>query len=280
MRIVQAEEITRIVRKLCIESCTELPFDIRGALCDAAVAEGKTTARDVLKTLIRNYRIAKDEEIPICQDTGMACVFVELGQDVHIEGSLLCDAVNEGVRQGYREGYLRKSVVADPLRRENTGDNTPCVLHTEIVAGEEVRITVAPKGFGSENRSRIAMLKPSDGLRGVKEFITETVRLAGPDACPPYVIGVGIGGTFEQCALFSKKALLRNIDERNPDPFYAELESELLASLNALDIGPQGFGGCTTALCVNIEACPTHIAGLPCAVNIGCHVTRRKTEVI
>ena len=223
-----------------------------------------------------NYGIADADEVPICQDTGLACVFLEIGQDVHIEGNLK-DAVDEGVRQGYTEGYLRKSCVKDPIDRVNTGDNTPAVIYYEIVPGDGLKITVAPKGFGSENMSQIKMLKPSDGLAGVKEFIVKVVEDAGPNPCPPIVVGVGIGGTFDKAALLAKKALMRPLDQRNENPFYRDLEEEMLEKINALGIGPQGFGGRTTALAVNIETLPTHIAGLPCAVNINCHVTRHKT---
>ena len=218
--------------------------------------------------------------MPICQDTGMACVFIEIGQDVHLTGGNLYDAVNEGVRAGYRDGYLRKSVVKDPVRRGNTGDNTPAMIYTDIVDGENIRITVAPKGFGSENMSAIRMFKPSAGIEGIKDFIIETVENAGPNPCPPMVIGVGIGGTFDKAALLAKKALLRPLGSHNDDEYYAELETEMLEKINALGIGPQGFGGRTTALGLNIETLPTHIAGMPCAININCHVTRHKTEVI
>ena len=228
---------------------------------------------------MENYEIADEKNQPVCQDTGVACVFLKVGQDVHIEGDLT-EAVNEGVRQGYGEGYLRKSVVRDPLDRVNTGDNTPAMLYVELVPGDKLEITVAPKGFGSENMSKIAMLRPSDGLQGVKDFVKKTVEEAGPNPCPPIVVGVGIGGTFDKAAYLAKKALLREVDQRNADPFYAKLEEELLEEINALGIGPQGFGGLTTALAVNIEKFPTHIAGLPVAVNINCHVTRHQTEVL
>ena len=230
--------------------------------------------------MIENYEIADREHVPVCQDTGMACVFLEIGQDVHLTGGDLREAVDEGVRRGYEKGYLRKSVVKDPVRRGNTGDNTPAMLYTEIVPGEQIRITVAPKGFGSENMSAIRMFKPSAGLEGIKDFIIETVENAGPNPCPPMVVGVGIGGTFDKAALLAKKALLRPLDSSHPDPFYAELEQEMLQKINKLGIGPQGFGGRTTALGLNIETMPTHIAGMPCAINISCHVTRHQTEVI
>ena len=280
MKTITASEIAEAVRKLCIEACTEPPFDVRKALLSAYEKENDPVPRSVLDTIIRNYKIAEEEHMPICQDTGMACVFLEVGQDIHIEGGSLCDAVNEGVRCGYTEGYLRKSVVTDPIRRGNTGDNTPAMITTEIVPGETLKITVAPKGFGSENMSAIRMLKPAQGLEGVKDFILETVKNAGPNPCPPIVVGVGIGGTFDKCAGLAKKALLRNIGEKNPDPFYAGLEEEMLEKVNALNIGPQGFGGRTTALSLAIETLPTHIAGLPVAVNINCHVTRHKTVVL
>ena len=237
-------------------------------------------AKGVLDNIIENFEIADNECVPICQDTGMACVFLEIGQDVHITGGDLADAINEGVRRGYDKGYLRKSVVKDPVRRGNTGDNTPAMIYTEIVPGEQIKITVGPKGFGSENMSAIRMFKPSAGLQGIKDFILETVETAGPNPCPPMVVGVGIGGTFDKAALLAKKALMRPIDSENPDPFYADLEKEMLEKVNKLGIGPQGFGGKTTAIGLNIETMATHIAGMPCAININCHVTRHKTEVI
>ena len=236
-------------------------------------------AREILERIVENYEIADAENQPICQDTGVACVFLKIGQEVHINGDIQ-EAVNEGVRQGYREGYLRKSVVRDPLDRVNTGDNTPAFIYYELVPGDKVEITVAPKGFGSENMSRIKMLRPSDGVEGVKDFVVNAVEEAGPNPCPPIVVGVGIGGTFDKAALLAKKALLRPVDEPNANPFYQALEQELLEKINALGIGPQGLGGRTTALAVNIETMPTHIAGLPVAVNINCHVTRHQTEVL
>ena len=265
------------MQRLCIQANTRLPQDVKDTIAAARRAEDWSVAQDILDKIIENYSIGGDT--PICQDTGMACVFLEIGQDVHINGPLT-EAVNEGVRRGYTEGYLRKSVVRDPLDRVNTGDNTPAMVYTELVPGEQVKITVAPKGFGSENMSRIAMLKPSDGLGGVKQFILETVELAGPNPCPPIVVGVGIGGTFDKCALLAKRALLREMGTHNGSPFYARLEQELLEKINALGIGPQGFGGRTTALAVQIETMPTHIAGLPCAVNINCHVARHVSEVL
>lgn len=237
-------------------------------------------AKDVLEKIIDNSNIAKNENMPMCQDTGMACVFLEIGQDVHFIDGNLEDAINEGVKLGYEEGYLRKSVVKDPIDRINTKDNTPAIINYNIVSGDKVKITVAPKGFGSENMSKIAMLKPSDGLEGVKKFILKTVEEAGPNPCPPMVVGVGIGGTFEKAALLSKKALLRNLNEKNKNEFYENLEKELLKEINKMGIGPQGFGGLTTAIGVNIETYPTHIAGLPVAVNISCHATRHKDAVI
>ncbi len=279
MREIDALTITNAVKKLCIEANCHLSCDIKNCISACAENEPWPTAKDILNQIIENYEIADRENLPICQDTGVACVFLEIGQDVHINGNLT-NAINEGVRQGYSEGFLRKSVVRDPLDRVNTGDNTPAMIYYEIVSGDKIKITVAPKGFGSENMSAIAMLRPSDGIDGVKDFILKTVREAGPNPCPPIVVGVGIGGTFDKAAYLAKKALLRPIDLPNKTPFYADLEKELLEKINALGIGPQGFGGKTTALAVNIEHFPTHIAGLPVAVNINCHVTRHKTEVI
>lgn len=280
MREIEVSRITEIVARLCIEANTHLPEDVKCALKACRACEAGEIAGSVLDRIIENYEIAAAENVPICQDTGMACVFLEIGQDVHLVGGNLADAVDEGVRRGYECGYLRKSVVRDPIRRGNTGDNTPAMLYTEVVPGEQVKITVGPKGFGSENMSAIRMFKPSAGLEGIKEFILEVVENAGPNPCPPMVVGVGIGGTFDKAALLAKKALMRPIDSANEDPYYAELETELLTKINRLGIGPQGFGGRTTALGVNIETLPTHIAGMPCAVNINCHVTRHKTEVI
>lgn len=280
MREIQAQQITDVVEKLCIEANQFLPEDIQGAIRRCRACEDWEIAQGVLDKIITNFEIAKEEQVPICQDTGMACVFLEIGQDVHIVGGDLREAVDEGVRRGYDKGYLRKSVVKDPVRRGNTGDNTPAMLYTEIVPGEQIKVTVGPKGFGSENMSAIRMFKPSAGIEGIKDFILETVENAGPNPCPPMVVGVGIGGTFDKCALLAKKALMRSTDERNPDPYYADLEAEMLEKINKLGIGPQGFGGKTTALALNIETLPTHIAGMPCAVNINCHVTRHKSEVI
>lgn len=279
MREIDAAQITEVIKRLCIEANCHLPQDMKNCIQQSYDAECWPQAREILERIIENYKIADDKAQPICQDTGMACVFIKLGQQVHINGNL-ADAIHEGVRRGYAEGYLRKSVVRDPLDRVNTGDNTPAMIYYDIVPGDKVEITVAPKGFGSENMSQIKMLKPSDGLQGVKDFVVKVVEDAGPNPCPPIVVGVGVGGTFDKAAYMAKKALMRSADERNPEPFWAELEAELLDKINALGIGPQGFGGRTTALCVNIEKCPTHIAGLPVAVNINCHVTRHKTEVL
>lgn len=280
MREIDVQQITDVVERLCIAANQYLPEDVQCAIKNCRACEEWETAQGVLDNIIINFEIAKEENVPICQDTGMACVFLEIGQDVHIVGGNLAEAVDEGVRRGYDKGYLRKSVVKDPVRRGNTGDNTPAVLYTEIVPGEQIKITVGPKGFGSENMSAIRMFKPSAGLQGIKDFIIETVENAGPNPCPPMVVGVGIGGTFDKAALLAKKALMRPLDERNADPFYADLENEMLEKINELGIGPQGFGGRTTAIGLNIETMPTHIAGMPCAININCHATRHKTEVI
>ncbi len=327
MREIEVSRLTEVIEKLCIEANNHLPEDVKCAIkncraCeDGEIAQGildniienfeiadrenvpicqdtgmacvfldaikncracedGEIAQGILDNIIENFEIADRENVPICQDTGMACVFLEIGQDVHFVGGDLSEAVNEGVRRGYDKGYLRKSVVKDPVRRGNTGDNTPAMLYTEIVPGDQVKVTLGPKGFGSENMSAIRMFKPSAGLQGIKDFILETVETAGPNPCPPMVVGVGIGGTFDKAALLAKKALMRPIDSENPDPFYAELEKEMLEKINELGIGPQGFGGKTTAIGLNIETLPTHIAGMPCAININCHVTRHKTEVI
>ena len=279
MREFQAGVLTEAIRDLAIEANCVLPADMQARIEQARRDEPFPTAQGILDKIIENYGIAEHNTVPICQDTGVCCVFLKIGQDVHINGDLRA-AIDEGVRQGYAQGYLRKSVVGDPLRRVNTGDNTPAMLYTEIVPGDRIELTVAPKGFGSENMSRLAMLKPSDGVEGVKAFILKTVEEAGPNPCPPIVVGVGIGGTFDKAAYLAKKALMRSLDVRNPDPYYAGLEAELLEKINALGIGPQGFGGKTTALAVNIEWMPTHIAGLPVAVNINCHVTRHRTVVL
>ena len=279
MREIAAAKITEVVKKLCIEANCYLPQDMKNCIEESYKMESWPQAKEILERIIENYQIADQKAQPICQDTGMACVFVKIGQEVHVTGDL-SEAIHEGVRQGYTEGYLRKSVVRDPLDRVNTGDNTPAMIYYDIVPGDKVEITVAPKGFGSENMSQVKMLKPSDGLQGVKDFILKVVEDAGPNPCPPIVIGVGVGGTFDKAAYMAKKALMRSADERHPEPFWADLEKEMLEKVNALGIGPQGFGGKTTALCLNIEKCPTHLAGLPVAVNINCHVTRHQTEVI
>ena len=280
MREIQASVITDTIERLCIEANQVLLDDIKKSIQACRASEDGQIACGILDNIIENYQIAENEQVPMCQDTGMACVFLEIGQDVHIAGGDLTEAVNEGVRRGYTNGYLRKSVVKDPVRRGNTGDNTPAMLYTEIVPGENIKITVGPKGFGSENMSAIRMFKPSAGIEGIKDFILETVETAGPNPCPPMVVGVGIGGTFDKAALLAKKALMRPVDSENEDPYYADLEKEMLEKINQLGIGPQGFGGKTTAIGLNIETMPTHIAGMPCAINISCHVTRHKTEVI
>ena len=279
MREISAAKITEVVKRLCIEANCHLPQDVKSCIEGCYAAEPWAPAREILERIMENYQIADNENVPICQDTGVACVFLKIGQEVHIDGNIE-DAVNEGVRQGYGEGYLRKSVVGDPLNRVNTGDNTPAMIYYDIVPGDSLEIMVAPKGFGSENMSQIKMLRPSDGVEGVIDFVAKVVQEAGPNPCPPIIVGVGIGGTFDKAAYLAKKALMRSADERHPDPYYAELEQKILNKINALGIGPQGFGGKTTALCVNIEKFPTHIAGLPVAVNINCHVTRHKKEVL
>lgn len=274
MKNIDAKVIEDTVARLCIEANLRLPPDVINAIERAEKAEPWDGAKRILSLLGDNVRIASEKTLPVCQDTGMACVFVELGQDVHIDGDFE-EAVNNGVRRGYGEGYLRKSVVCDPLRRVNTGDNTPALLTVKLTRGDKMRITVMPKGFGSENMSALKMLKPADGFEGVKNFVLETVEKAGANPCPPIIVGVGIGGSFDKAAYLAKHALLRPVDEPNPDEYYAALERELLEKINALGIGPQGFGGKTTALAVLIEAMPTHVAGLPVAVNISCHATRR-----
>ncbi len=274
MKTIPASRIADTVATLCIQANTQLPADVKAALDAAQAAEPWPLAKTTLGLLQKNLVVAAEQNLPICQDTGMACVFIELGQQVQIEGDLE-QAVNEGVRRGYGEGYLRKSITGDPLKRCNTDDNTPAFLSLHLVPGDEVKITVAPKGAGSENMSRLAMLKPADGVEGVKNFILDTVRQAGSNPCPPIVLGVGIGGSFDKCAYLAKKALLRPLDEPNADPYYAALERRLLDEINAMGIGPQGFGGKTTCLGVSIEKMATHVACLPVAVNISCHVTRR-----
>ncbi len=274
MKTISAADLTAAVARLCVQANTQLPPDIAAALDRCRREEPWPLAQETLGLLQENLSLAGDRGLPICQDTGMACVFVELGQEVRVDGEFEA-AIHEGVRQGYGEGFLRKSIVADPLRRVNTGDNTPAAITVHIVPGDRCTLTVAPKGFGSENMSRLGMLKPADGVEGVKRFVVETVRLAGPNPCPPTVLGIGIGGSFDQVAALAKGALLRPLDQRNPDPFYAELERELLEEINALGIGPQGFGGKTTCLGLAIKTAPTHVASLPVAVNVSCHVTRR-----
>ena len=276
MRNIDAKLIEDTVARLCIEANLRLPDDVVSAIECAEIEEPWDGAKRILSLLGDNVRIAEEKMLPMCQDTGMACVFLELGQDVHIDGNIE-EAVNNGVRRGYGEGYLRKSVVCDPLRRINTGDNTPALLSVKLVPGESLRITVMPKGFGSENMSALKMLKPADGVEGVKRFVLETVEKAGANPCPPIIVGVGIGGSFDKAAYLAKHALLRPLDKPNRDEYYAALEKELLDKINALGIGPQGFGGKTTALAVLIESMPTHVAGLPVAVNISCHATRRKS---
>ena len=280
MRSVDVARVTDAVREMCIEVNHKLSPDMAGKFAEAQKREESPLGKQILGQLIKNMEIAQAEMIPICQDTGMAVVFVEVGQDVHFEGGNIEDAINEGVRRGYTEGYLRKSVVRDPLERVNTGDNTPAVIHYSIVPGEQVKLTLAPKGFGSENMSRVFMLKPAQGIEGVKEAVLTAVADAGPNACPPMVVGVGIGGTFEKCALLAKKALTRDVNVRSQIPYVAELETELLDKINDLGLGPGGLGGRVTALNVAVETYPTHIAGLPVAVNICCHVNRHISRVL
>ena len=279
MRKIPATEVTAAVARLCVQANCRLPEDVRCRIAESLRQESWPVARDILERILENAAVAREEALPICQDTGAACVFVRIGQEVCVEGSL-SEAIHEGVRRGYTDGYLRKSMVRDPLRRVNTGDNTPAIIYYDIVPGDCLELTLAPKGFGSENMSRIAMLRPSDGVEGVMDFVVDAVRQAGPNPCPPIVVGVGIGGTFDRAALLAKQALLRDLDEPNPDPYYAELEEKLLERINALGVGPQGLGGRTTALAVRIESFPTHIAGLPVAVNINCHVARHCKEVL
>jgi len=280
MKTVHTDDIINNIKEMCIEANHFLSEDMKRVFYDAVKTEESDIGKGILNQLSENLDIAAADMIPICQDTGMAVVFLEIGQDVHIEGDYLVDAVNEGVRRGYVEGYLRKSVVSDPLIRENTKDNTPAVIHTEIVPGENIKITIAPKGFGSENMSKQVMLKPADGIEGVKDVVMDAVKNAGPNACPPFVVGVGIGGTFEKSAILAKKALTRAADSSSNLPHIKELEDELLEKINSLGIGPAGLGGSNTALAVNIETYPTHIAGLPVAVNMCCHVNRHISRVI
>ena len=279
MREIKAEQITEVVAHLCIEANKNLPESLTQCIACGYKNEEKELPKNIMGDLIENLKCAKELDIPICQDTGMAVVFVEVGQDVHIMGDFEV-AINEGVRKGYVDGLLRKSIVSDPLERVNTDDNTPAVIHTRLVPGDKIKITVAPKGFGSENMSRIKMFTPSATKEDIMDFVVETVKIAGGNPCPPIVLGVGIGGDFESCALLSKTALCRDVEVRNSKEVYAKMEEALLNKINETNIGPQGFGGKTTALAVNIEAAPTHIAGLPVAVNVGCHVTRHKTEII
>lgn len=280
IRTIQTDEITKNIKEMCIQANHYLSADMDAAMKHAADTEQSELGKKILHQLQDNLKIADEEMIPICQDTGMAVIFLEVGQDVHFEGTAIEDAVNEGVRQGYTEGFLRKSVVGDPLIRENTKDNTPAVIHYSIVPGDQVKITMAPKGFGSENMSRVFMLKPADSIEGVKHVILTAVKDAGPNACPPMVVGVGIGGTFEKCALLAKQALTRPVDEHSDIPYVKDLEEEMLSKINQLGIGPGGLGGTTTALAVNINTYPTHIAGLPVAVNICCHVNRHVVRTL
>lgn len=280
MRTIHTDEIIKNIREMCIEANLELSADMKRKLKAAKEKETGALGTQILEQLEENMMIAKEESIPICQDTGMAVVFFKIGQDVHIEGMNVTDAINEGVRRGYVDGYLRKSVVKDPIERENTKDNTPAVIHYDMIQGDKIEITVAPKGFGSENMSRVFMLKPADGLEGVKKSVLQAVKDAGPNACPPMVVGVGLGGTFEKCAFLAKKALSRNTEEASVIPYAAQLEKDLLEEINQLGIGPGGLGGNTTALAVNVETYPTHIAGLPLAVNICCHVNRHVSRTI
>ena len=280
MRSIHTDQVTEAIKEMCIQANYKLSADVNSAVKKAKETETNELGKHILTKLCENLEIAKEDNIPICQDTGMAVVFLKIGQNLHIDGTSLEDAVNEGVRQGYQEGYLRKSIVNDPIIRDNTRDNTPAVIHYEIVPGENLEITVAPKGFGSENMSRVYMLKPSDGIEGVKTAVLETVKLAGPNACPPIVVGVGIGGTFEKCAMLSKKALTRDLSIRSKIPYVKELEEELYKKINELQIGPAGLGGNMTTLGVNVETYPTHIAGLPVAINICCHVNRHVNRVI
>lgn len=280
MRNVEADLITETVRKLCMDANYHLVDDVLKALKEYEVSEESPLAKNILKQILQNAEIADTEEVAMCQDTGFTVVFVELGQEVCIVGGNINDAINEGIRRGYKEGYLRKSIVEDPLRRKNTGDNTPGVIHLEIVPGDQIKIIVAPKGGGSENMSEVKMMKPADGVEGLKDFVIDRVRRSGGNPCPPIIVGVGVGGTFEKCAYLAKKALLREVGSVHPDPYYADLEKELLEKINNLGIGPQGLGGRTTSLAVHIEAHPCHIASFPVAVNLNCHAARHKEAVI
>lgn len=280
MKVIHCDDIVLAVEALCIKANIYLTKDIKHSLSKSAEKEDSETGKLILEALVENAEIARNEEMPICQDTGMAIVFVEIGQEVSILGGLLEDAINQGVRNGYKNGYLRKSIVSDPFERKNTGDNTPAIIHYNIVTGDNLKITIAPKGFGSENMSAIKMMTPSEGIEGAKAFIIETVKKAGPNPCPPIIVGIGFGGNFEKSAYLAKKALLRPIDEKNKNEYYSKLEEELLTAINNLGIGPGGLGGRTTALSVNIEVFPTHIAGLPVAVNISCHATRHAETIL
>jgi len=280
MREIDVSSITEAVKKLCMDANYFLGDDVLKRLQDCMKSEESPTGKEVLKKILENAKIAESEQVPLCQDTGFAVFFVELGQDVHLVGGEFVEAINEGVRQGYREGYLRKSIVSDPIERKNTGDNTPAVIHTEIVPGNGVKITIAPKGGGSENMSEVKMMAPAAGVEGVKEFVVDRVCRSGANPCPPVIVGVGIGGTFEKCAQIAKKALLRPIGSKHPSPFYADLEEDLLERINKLGIGPQGFGGRCTALAVHIEVHPCHIASFPVAVNMQCHVARHKEIIL
>lgn len=280
MRVIQASLITNKIKTMCMNANYDLPDDVKTRIINCREEEPWDIAKGILDQILDNVEFAGAERLPLCQDTGMACIFIELGQEVHIDGGSLYQAVNEGVKQGYEAGFLRKSMVEDPLRRVNTNTNLPAFIHTELVEGDRLKLVLAPKGAGSENMSRVKMCKPSDGAEGVTDFVLETIKLAGPNPCPPIVVGVGIGGSFDRVTLLAKQALLRPLNEQHKDPFYADMEQYLLEKINSLGIGPQGFGGRTTALKVNIEACPTHIACLPVAVNINCHVTRHVQEII
>lgn len=280
MRVVHSSDITQNIKEMCIETNYDLSSDVKKAIIESTNKEESELGKHILNKLCENLEIASSEEIPICQDTGIAVIFIKIGQEVSIKGDYIEDAINEGVRLGYEEGYLRKSVVKDPINRVNTKDNTPAIIHYEIIKGDKIEITVAPKGFGSENMSRVYMLKPSDGVAGIKDAVLETVKMAGPNACPPIVVGVGIGGTFEKSTILAKKALTRDISFRNKEVHIKKLEEELLDEINSLGIGPGGLGGNTTALGVNIETYPTHIAGMPVAINICCHVNRHATRVL
>lgn len=280
MKKIACKDITNNIKEMCIEANYDLSSDMKDIIQKSTKKENQELGIKILGQLEENLRVAKEDQVPICQDTGMAVIFVDIGQEIHVDGGYIEEAINEGVRQGYQTGYLRKSVVKDPFIRENTEDNTPAIIHYQIVKGDRLKLTVAPKGFGSENKSKIYMLSPSEGVEGVKRAVINTIKEAGPDACPPYVVGVGIGGDFEQCALLAKKALLRNVKERSLKKHIEELENELLEEINNLGIGPQGLGGNTTAFAVNIETFPTHIASIPVAINICCHVNRHVTRIL